>query len=129
MADESHSAAVLPGALQIDLAAGAPPLEESSTRGMLRDAIHKVMEEIEYHEREAKKHTQKAAELRKDLRESFAFLQEKKGDAKPAKPAEPSRPDTSVDGAAKGRPKDAAADKPQRAGAKKEPPAAKAKKK
>jgi hypothetical protein len=129
MADESSSPAVLPAVLDADLAAGAPPLEESSTRGMLRDAIHKVMEEIEYHEREANKHTQKAAELRKDLRESFAFLQEKKADAKPPKPAEQSRLDTMVDSVVKGKAKDAAADKPQRAGGRKEPPAAKGKKK
>ncbi len=48
---------------------------ESRTRGMLRDAIQKVMAEIAYHETEAKKHRQQAEELRKDLRESFAFLQ------------------------------------------------------
>jgi len=43
---------------------------------MLREAIQKVMEQIDSHEREAKKHLQQAAELRKDLRESIAFLAE-----------------------------------------------------
>jgi hypothetical protein len=57
---------------------------ESSTKGMLRDAIQKVMDEIAFHEREAKKHLQMAEELRKDLRGSFAFLQEREGKAKPA---------------------------------------------
>ena len=45
-------------------------------KGILQEAIRKVMEEIEHHENEAKKHLQQAAQLRKDLRESIAFLQE-----------------------------------------------------
>jgi hypothetical protein len=49
---------------------------ESRTRGILRAAIHKVMEEIEHHEREAKEHLKQAEALRKDLRESVAFLLE-----------------------------------------------------
>jgi hypothetical protein len=49
---------------------------ESKTRGILRDAIRKVMEEIEHHEAEGKRHFQLAADLRKDLRESIRFLQE-----------------------------------------------------
>jgi hypothetical protein len=49
---------------------------ESRTRGILRDAIHKVMEEIEHHEREARDHLKQAEALRKDLRESVAFLLE-----------------------------------------------------
>jgi hypothetical protein len=48
---------------------------ESKARGMLRDVIHKVMEEIEHHETEARRHLQQAAGLRRDLRESLAFLQ------------------------------------------------------
>jgi hypothetical protein len=43
---------------------------------MLRKAIQNVMGEIEYHEREAQKHLQQAAELRKELRDSLRFLQE-----------------------------------------------------
>ena len=50
--------------------------EEGGSRGMLREAIRKVMEEIEHHEREARHHLQQAAELRKALRESISFLQE-----------------------------------------------------
>ena len=53
---------------------------ESTTKGMLREAIQKVMKEIEHHEREAKRHLQQAKALRKDLRDSFAFLQERKDD-------------------------------------------------
>jgi hypothetical protein len=49
-----------------------PP--ESPTRGMLRDAIQKVMDQIAHHEKEAEKHLQMAAALRKELRESVAFL-------------------------------------------------------
>jgi hypothetical protein len=49
---------------------------ESETGRLLREAIQKVMEQINLHEREAKKHLQQAAELRKDLRESIAFLAE-----------------------------------------------------
>jgi hypothetical protein len=71
--------------------------QESSTRGMLREAIQKVMEKIELHEREAKKHLHQAKELRNELRDSFAFLQERKGKApvevmkedQPIKAAEP----------------------------------------
>src|SRR6266581_3428959 len=94
MADDSpspsaHADAARAGSLMAaTAAAAAPSQEESGTRGILRDAIQKVMEEIEHHEREAKKHTQKAAELRRDLRESFAFLQEKKIDVRPAKSEE-----------------------------------------
>src|SRR5262249_6139238 len=55
---------------------------ESSTKGMLREAIQKVMAEIEFHEQEANKHLQQAEALRKDLRESFAFLQEREGKGK-----------------------------------------------
>ena len=47
---------------------------ESGARGVLREAILKVMEEIEHHEREAKHHIEQAAELRKALRESVSFL-------------------------------------------------------
>ncbi len=66
-------------------AAGGPPEvpPESSTKGMLREAIQKVMSEIEYHEREARNHLQQAEELRKDLRESFAFLLTQEGGAAP----------------------------------------------
>src|SRR5438105_3282249 len=56
--------------------AGIGGHEESGARGMLREALLKVMEEIEHHEREAKQHLQKATELRKALRESVAFLHE-----------------------------------------------------
>jgi hypothetical protein len=55
---------------------------ESSTRGMLLDAIQKVKDEIAYHEQEAAKHVQKAEELRKDLRETYAFLQSAGGKGK-----------------------------------------------
>jgi hypothetical protein len=49
-----------------------PP--ESKTQSILREAIQKVMEEIEFHEKEARKHRQQAEALRKELRESVAFL-------------------------------------------------------
>src|SRR5436305_2039710 len=65
--------------------------QESSTKGMLREAIHKVMEEIDHHEREAKRHLAQARALRKDLRESFSFLQERKDDEPIEAPIE-SRP-------------------------------------
>ncbi len=60
---------------------------ESGARGMLRDAIEKVMKEIEHHEAEAKRHLQLAAQLRNDLRESIAFLR-KQGEQREA-PAVP----------------------------------------
>jgi hypothetical protein len=55
--------------------------EKSGARGILREAIQKVMEEIEHHEKEARHHLQQAAELRKALRESISFLHEE-GDKK-----------------------------------------------
>jgi hypothetical protein len=69
---------------------------ESRTRGMLREAIQKVMDEIAHHEREAEKHLQQAAELRKDLRESFAFLRERGKSEKPPETVAP-RPSLTVE--------------------------------
>src|ERR1700676_359155 len=78
--------------------------QESRTKGMLREAIQKVMQEIEYHEKEAQKHLRQAASLRKDLRESVAFLQEQGGKSKPPvpadKPGEPTMKDKTADLAA-----------------------------
>jgi len=72
-AENIESAAEVKKATDVEVAETPP---ESQARGILRDAIRKVMEEIERHEVEAKKHLQQARELRKDLRESIAFLQE-----------------------------------------------------
>jgi hypothetical protein len=75
---------------------GADELQEdSSAKGILREAIQKVMEEIAYHEREAEKHVQLAKSLRKDLRDSFAFLQERQDDA-PTGASARSRPSESL---------------------------------
>lgn len=64
--------------------------EESSAKGVLREAIQKVMTEIAYHEREAQRHLQLAQELRKDLRESFAFMVEQGASERPSSvPEEP----------------------------------------
>jgi hypothetical protein len=49
---------------------------------MLRDVIHKVTEEIEHHEAEAKRHLAQAEELRRDLRRSLAILKEKASEVK-----------------------------------------------
>ena len=53
-------------------ASGRPAMRGAA--GVLRDAIQKVTEEIEQHEREAKRHSQQAKDLRAELRESFSFL-------------------------------------------------------
>src|SRR6266700_275895 len=130
MADESHSPSSSDHAVSAALLGAPtnePPPDESSTKGMLRDVIHKVMEEIEHHEREAKKHTQKAAELRRDLRESFAFVQDKKIDVRPAK-SEEIRPEKATEPNPKTKAKDAPADeKAYKAGAKKKPAAGRSK--
>jgi hypothetical protein len=86
---------------------GAGP-QESSTKGMLREAIQKVMEEISYHEQEARKHMQQAEALRKDLRESFAFLQEREGKGKPTGMPGEARPSRVVDEAPQGKAKEVA---------------------
>src|SRR5258708_1544020 len=126
MANESHSPSSSDHAVSAALlgaeTARDSPHDESSTKGMLRDVIHKVMEEIEHHEREAKKHTQKAAELRRDLRESFAFVQDKKSDARPARPEESRPAEPSGKAKAKNPPAD---DKAKKASAKKKPAAGK----
>jgi hypothetical protein len=98
MAETDPSPNALPNPVVPDLAAEERPktpepvrsfatssAEEPSarnTKGVLRDAIQKVMEEIAFHEQAAKKHLQQADELRKDLRESFAFLQDREGKSK-----------------------------------------------
>jgi hypothetical protein len=66
---------------------GGAAQEDGSARGILRDAIQKVMEEIEHHERQARHHLQQATELRKALKESISFLHEQ-GEKK-ATPASP----------------------------------------
>jgi hypothetical protein len=91
----------------------------SGAKGMLREAIQKVMEEIAYHEREAEKHVQMAKALRKDLRDSFAFLQDRQDDV-PTGASARSRPSESsaskgVGNATVGKAKDmVSASKPQR---------------
>lgn len=62
--------------------------QEGGAKGMLRDAIQKVMEEIRLHEKEAQKHMQQANALRRELRDSFAFMQEQKAKAKAAQAPE-----------------------------------------
>jgi hypothetical protein len=75
MAEDTVSQAVDTGTNQ-----SAPEMpaghEKSGAKGILREAIQKVMEEIEHHEREARHHLEQAAELRKALRESISFLHE-----------------------------------------------------
>ncbi len=85
---------------------------EGGTRAVLRDAIQKVMDEIEHHEREAKRHLQQAQDLRRELRDSVAFLQAGGQVAKTADSAKASEP-------AKVRGRDD--DKAHRAGGKKGP--------
>jgi hypothetical protein len=74
MAEETGSQAIDAGNNQLAPEAGGAA--QIGARGLLRDAIHKVMEEIEHHEREAKHHLEQAAQLRKALRESISFLHE-----------------------------------------------------
>jgi hypothetical protein len=101
-------------AARLDPAAPAATEAESRTRGMLRDAIKKVMAEITHHENEAKKHKQQAEELRRELRESFAFVQLGRDKGKPPEPI--------ADIAESRKAKEPAADeKAPRGGAKKRP--------
>jgi type I site-specific restriction endonuclease len=55
--------------------AAAEP-RETGTGRILREAIHRVMDEIEHHKKEAQKHLQQVEELKRDLRESFACFPE-----------------------------------------------------
>jgi hypothetical protein len=75
----------------------ASPPDEGGAKEILKDAITKVMEEISHHEKEAKRHVKQAEALKRDLRESFAFLQEKRaakhrGDAAPTASAGEAEP-------------------------------------
>jgi hypothetical protein len=78
---------------------------EPNTKGMLRDAIQKVMGEIEYHEREAKRHVKLAEDLRKDLRESFTFMLQQK-DEKPRTAADKDRASKTLETTAADKTKD-----------------------
>ena len=93
-----------------------PP--ESNTKGMLREAIQKVMGEIEFHEREAKNHLQQAEELRKDLRESFAFLLTQEGGVNPGESPDEGRPAEVAAPSPPEQPKPVAVEKHPRAGKK-----------
>jgi hypothetical protein len=141
MAEESPSQTVATGSESAAAAAAEPPKaagqevptqpgtaeapHESSTKGMLREAILKVMEEIEYHEREAKKHLQQAEALRNDLRDSFAFLQERGGAGKPAEVPGESRPSPVAEQDTKGKAKAAPPDRQPRGKPRKKPAAGK----
>jgi hypothetical protein len=111
-----RSAPEVPAVASQSAASEGPP--ESSTRGILRDAIQKVMDKIEYHEREAKKHLEMAADLRKDLRESVAFLHEQGAERRPAKATGEGSAGAAAPADAKGKAKGTMADTKQR-GAKK----------
>jgi hypothetical protein len=132
MAEESHLSTVADGPQQSEppLTAAHPSREnpeasapppaaevqpESHARGILRQAIEKVMEEIEHHEEEAKKHSQQATQLRKDLRESIAFLQAQGAKAVPTGHAGTAAGSSTTEKAKGG----AAPSKPARAGTKK----------
>ncbi len=53
-----------------------PPATDSTVRGMLQEAIQKVMDEIEHHEQEARRHLQLAEDLRKELQEGFRLARQ-----------------------------------------------------
>lgn len=68
---------------------GARP-PESSVRGILQGAIQKVMDEIDHHEQEARRHLQQAEDLRRELQEGFRIVkQEARASAKAAARSEP----------------------------------------
>ncbi len=106
MSEESGSQAVDTVSIRPAAEAGGP--EEGGSRGMLRGAIQKVMEEIEHHERQARHHLQQAAELRKALRESISFLQEQGEKRVPIPSAKGGRPDKAAEPPAEGKAKAAA---------------------
>jgi hypothetical protein len=78
---------------------------------MLRDAINKVMEEIEFHEREAKRHVRLADTLRKELRESVTFMLEQKEGKTPGAGSAKERPAKAVESSPAESVKVAAVDK------------------
>jgi hypothetical protein len=101
-----------------DSSAGPGPPEEpqeSKASRLLREAIHQIMEEIEHHEQEAQRHLQQAQALRKELRESLAFL---RAEGRKGQTAEPPGGTSEQGTEAKGQ-EVAAAPKGPRAGSKK----------
>ncbi len=54
----------------------AKPAAEGTVRGVLQEAIQKVMAEIEHHEQEAKRHLQQAEDLRRELQEGFRIVKQ-----------------------------------------------------
>jgi len=82
--------------------------QDDGARGLLRDAIQKVMEEIEHHERQARHHLQQATELRKALRESISFLHEQ-GEKKATPSSAKGRADKPASASAEEKGKPAAA--------------------
>jgi hypothetical protein len=73
-----------------------PAQEEGGARAILREAIQKVMGEIEHHETEARQHLRQAAELRKALRESISFLHEQGETRIPGAVPKGGRPDVAA---------------------------------
>lgn len=73
--------------------AGAPhsaTAPDHTVRGVLQGAIQKVMEEIDRHEQQAKRHLQQAEDLRKELLEGIRIVkQEARASAKAATRTEP----------------------------------------
>jgi hypothetical protein len=93
----------------------------SATQNLLREAIEKVKAEIAYHESESRKHRQKAEELRKELRDCFAFFQQAGGKAERAAVVKESPPAGNAEAATAGKPRESepAARRPRVAGRKK----------
>ena len=96
---------------------------------MLREAIRKVMKEIEFHEKESQQHLHQAAALRKDLRDSFSFLRDQEGRGKGSETAGDRPARTSAESRTEAKTESpAAASRRQPAAGKKKPAAGKAKK-
>src|SRR5438105_420586 len=73
MNEESH----LPvGGTHGKSTAETPTELETTVRGILRDAIQKLMNEVEHHEQAAKRHLQQADDLRKELQDSFKIVKQ-----------------------------------------------------
>jgi hypothetical protein len=87
--------------------------DEGGAKGMLRDAITKVMEEITHHEKEARRHVKQAEALKRDLRESFAFLQERRGGKRREEPPEQTNSSASASEQVEAKPAEASTPGPR----------------
>ena len=111
MSDETASPAE--GSPSTAPAAQTPGAPEATVRGILQEAIQKIMDEIGHHEQEARRHLQLAEALRQELQEGFKIARQEARAKSATGGREP------ADGTSEPAATDPAVPQPARAGARK----------